>query len=812
MEPAAARRAARLAIGGVAQTREQHRQARAFGWLDDARRDVVYALRMLRRHPITTTTATMSLAIGIGLNAAVFSVVDWVLLRPLPFPASHELVHVFTAGTAPVTGPSGLDYQQFRAFSNATVFRDSAAFSTTTRILAGAGIEPVHSLLARVGGDLFATLGVRPDVGRPFSREEIAGGLPVAVLGHELWRRTFSEDRQIVGRTVSIDGLPYTVIGVMPPHLGYPREAEIWRPLTADERTSDDPDLSLVARLRSGTSAARASAEIATMAQAASNGTRTAWVDDLQRTDAVNVRASLHALFAAAILTLVVACANVAALIGAGAADRAGEMAVRGALGATRPRIFGQLMIESLMLALAGGVLGLLAGHSALRALVAMAPVSVPRLTEISLDSRIVGLGLLAIVLTGMAVGIAPAIRLSGLSRSSVLNRLAWHRATPRPHARRALVFAQVAVAVVLTTGAGLLLRSLHHLVTQDHGFAPDRLVAVRVFPPQSFDGNVQQLFREMAASTEPLPGIEAVAWSLRLPTQVAGLRASLKLAGGGNLSAAAVWRPVSSTYFETVGIPVTAGRRFSPTDTHQAPRVAIVNAALLRLLDGRSPLGVQLTSSLAKAPVTIVGVVGDVTPGGVPDRPAVYVPVEQSPIGEGHLLVSTQGDPRSAIPALTARLREVAPGFAFDRVGRVAQTLEDSRAATRFVTRAAATSAGLALLLSMIGVYGLTAGDVSVRRREIAIRLALGATRRGVLWTMVRPCAVVLGAGTAIGLAGSVSVGPTMASLLHGVAPTDLPTLVGAPVLLIGIGTLSAGIAASRVLRRDSPSALNSD
>ncbi len=808
----AARRAAHVALGGVDQTKEQHRDARAFRWLDDARRDVVYAIRMLRGHPLATTTAVLSLAIGIGLNAAVFSVVDWVLLRPLPYPASHEIVHVFTAPKPPGTGPGGMTHDEFRALADAAALRASAAFTNTTRVMAGVGIEPVHVMVSRVTGDLFATLGVHPDVGRPFSQDEIATGAPVAILGHRLWQRRFSGDRQMVGRTILIDGAPYTVVGVMPLDREYPRDAEVWRPFTTVERASDDRELSVVARLRHGTPV-DASAEIATLTHVASNGARTAWVDELQRTDVGNVRAALQALFAAAMLTLLIACANIAALVGARGADRAGEMAVRGALGATRSRIFGQLMTESLLLAIGGGLLGLLLGRWALDALVAMAPVSVPRLTEISLDGRIVGLGLAATLLTGLGVGLAPALRLSRLSGTSVVNRLAWHRTTPHPNARRALVLAQIAIAVVLTAGAGLLIRSLQHLVTLDHGFTPDRLVAVRVFPPRSFDGDAQQLFRELAAASETLPGVDAAAWAMRLPTQVGGLRPSIGLQGERELTARAVWRPVSSTYFDTVGIPVTAGRRFVSTDTPQAPRVAIVNGVFIRdVLGGRSALGVRLTTSYTEQPLTIIGVVGDVTPAGESDRPALYVPVEQSPIGEGHLLVRTKGDPQLVISALGNRMRAVAPSLPFDRVGRVAEALEESRAVTRFVTQVTATFAGLALLLSMIGVYGLTAGDVSARWREVAIRLALGSSRRDALWTVLRPCTAVLTAGTALGVLGIVGVGPGLASLLHGVGTADVPTLAVAPILLSGIGLLAAVIAARRVLGTDPAATLRSE
>ena len=273
-----------------------------------------------------------------------------------------------------------------------------------------------------------------------------------------------------------IDGAPHTVIGVMPAGHGYPSDAEVWRPLTASERADDDRELSMVARLRSDVTIERASTEIAALARTASNGLRTAWADDVQRAAVAHVSAALQALFAAAMLTLLIACANVAALVGARGADRAGELAVRGgAPGATRARVLTQLLTESVILALAGSTLGLLFGRWALAVLVALAPASIPRLAEIILDDWILRAGLAATMLTGLGIGLAPALRLSRLIGNSGLNHVVWHRATPRPNGRRALVVTQIAIAVVLTTGAGLLTRSLQRLVTVDHGFAADQ-------------------------------------------------------------------------------------------------------------------------------------------------------------------------------------------------------------------------------------------------------------------------------------------------------------------------------------------------
>ena len=794
------------------------RDAGAFRWLDDTRRDVAYAVRMLRRHPVATAAAVLSLALGVGLNAAVFSVVDWVLVRPLPYPAPHELVRVFTAGTVGSSGPSALSHalthDEFVAIGDATAFGASAAFTIATRVMASSGIHPAHVVVARVSGDLFGTLGVNPDVGRGLSGEELAAGAPVVVLAHHLWLRNFARDPAIVGRTVLIDGAPHTVVGIMPVRRGYPADAEVWRPLTADERADDDRELAMVARLHREIPVARASAEIATIARGVSNGTRDAWVENLQRTDVSNVSAALTVLFTAAMLTLLIACVNVAALVGARSEDRAGEMAIRGALGATRARVLNQLLCESLVMALAGGAFGLVIGRWALTALVAIAPVALPRLEDIALDGRILSVGLISTLLTGLAVGLAPGLRLSRVTETAGVSRLGGHRATSTSPARRALVVTQVAIAVVLTAAAGLLTRSLQHLMTIDHGFAADELVSVDLYLRGSFGGDSRQLFSGLIEQTRTLPGVAGVAVAMRLPTQVIGLRAPVQVLGEADaVSSPATLRPISPGYFETAGIPVVSGRAFTAADTEQAPRVAIVNATFVReLLGGRAAVGVRLMRPSIDAPTSIVGVVGDVTPAGEPDRPALYVPVEQVSIGGGYLLVRTDGDPRAMLPALTSRLRTAAPNLAMDRVRRVADTLEAQRAVTRFATQVAATFAGLALLLSIIGVYGLTASDVVARWRELAIRLALGASHRRTLWTVVRPCAVVLVIGAAIGVLGALLAGPALASLLHGVGPSDVWALGLAPMLLGTIGALAAVLAAWRVLHADPATTLRSE
>jgi predicted permease len=808
LPPDEARRAARIALGGIEQTKELHRTARSLAWLDAVRRDALYGVRMLWRQPIVTGAAVLSLALGVGLNAAVFSVVDWVLLRPLPLPAPREIVRVFTAGTAPVTAPAPLTSSEVGAIARASAFRASGAYSIATRAIEGVGIEPAHIAVARVAGDWFGTLQVLPETGRVFSLEEISGGAPVVILSHRVWLRVWRGE-PVTGRPLTIDGVPHTIVGVMPARRGYPEDAELWRPLTAEEREDDDRELNLIGRLRPGASIDRASAQVASLALSVSKATRTAWAEDIQRTGVRNVRTALNVLLAAAAFVLLIVCANVASLVGARAADRTSELRVRRALGATRARLLGQSLVETGVLTLAGGLLGLLVGRASLAVLVSIAPPDLPRLSEIALDTRILAFSLAATVLIALAVGIMPAAQCSRSAEGSAPGGVG-SRSTRRSRGRRTLVMAQVALALVLTIGAGLLTRSLQNLVTIDHGFVPDRLISVHLYL-KSFDGDTQPLYRELIASAEAIPGVSSAAVVMRLPTQVGGIRAMVSPAGASQPPAPAVWRPVTPGYFETAGIPITAGRSFAATDLAHAPRVAIVNVALMRSLGG-STVGSRMTTSLTDSPVAVIGVVPDVTPGGEAERPAIYVPVDQNPIGSASLLVRTHDDPSRIMPALAARVRAISPGLPLDRIQLVAEALAESRSATRFNATLTTTFAGLALLLSMIGVYGLVATDVTARWRELAVRLALGASHRGALWTVLRPSAVVMAGGIVVGLIGALSVGPAVRSLLHGVGSTDLLTFAVVPALLAATGILAASLAAARVLRANPAATLRSE
>ena len=420
----------------------------------------------------------------------------------------------------------------------------------------------------------------------------------------------------------------------------------------------------------------------------------------------------------------------------------------------------------------------------------------------------------MATVAVGLAVGLIPALHVSQLDVRACLGAAGTPRASRRTYGRRVLVAAQTAVAVVLTVGAVLLGRSLQHLLTLDHGFEPERLVAIDLFFVVRSRERRGSCIGNWSRARTRLPAFASAAVALRQPHQLAGLRIGVGVTGFTNEGGTTVvLRPVSTRYFETIGAPLTSGRDFTASDRETAPRVAIVNAAFVRdVLRGERALGMRLTTSFVSGELMIVGEAPDMTPAGEPDRPALYVPAEQMAFGGGALLLRTDVAPSLVLPVLTSRLRATAPRLALDRIHEVADDLEAGRATTRFNSELAGAFAALALLLSAIGVYGLTAGEVAGRWRELAVRLALGATGREALWSAMRPSIGAVGAGIVLGLGGAVAAARAMSSLLHGVSPADPATLAVVPALLAIIGLVAASLAAAQVVRTEPAATLRGD
>ena len=809
LSPAAAESRARLEFGGLEQVREECREARGVRFVDDIRQDIGLGLRALRRRGISSAAAVLTLGIGLGVNAAVFAVADWVLWRPLPYPAAHELV-----GVSSGTGDGAVTAQEFQSFSSATAFRAAAAYSSALRVMSAPGVDPFHVVIARVSGDLFATLAVPFQSGRGFDPLEVAAGAPVVVLSHGLWASRFSSDPGTTGRTVTIDGVSHTILGVLPEDRAWPAGADVWRPLTTAEREDDDREQVMIARLSDGASAERAEQELKTIAPAVSDSAMHPAVQSLQQPSVQTIRPALWALLAAAGLILLMVCANVAALLVARGLDRLGEIGIHGALGATRGRLFRRLLTESAILTVAGTGLGVLLGYWTLGLVVRLAPQDLLRFTEVALDGRILGAGLLTTLIVTLLVGLAPGIQASRLELASVLHSSGTARGPARRRGRQLLVALQTAVAILVTIGAGLLTRSLYHLLRIEHGFTPERLVAIEL-PLRGVDhAAVPRIATTLIEAAQAVPGVRSAAVALNPPTVLAGLRFPVEVEGiAVRETTRVIVRSVTPGFLETVELPLREGRGFDAGDAAGGPGVALANAAFVRqMLGGGEALGRRLVIDSESDPITITGVVADLTPGGQPDPPALYRPLAQLPVPGGSLLVRTEADPASLVAPLTARLREAMPGVAFDRVRDVADLLAAGRAVTRFNALLAGGFALIALTLATIGIYGLTAGEVGARRSELGVRLALGATRRAAVWTVIRPAARALLAGAVLGLAGTLAVARWVGSLLHGVGPSDPPTLLAVALLLGAVGFGAALIAALPVLRGNLIAALRQE
>jgi predicted permease len=772
-------------------------------------RDLRDGFRAMTSRRSYSVTIVVTLALGIGLNAAVFAVVDWVLLRPLPYPSSASLVRVSAGDRREPTGE--VSYSEADAFSRAVSFRASAAFSLVTRVASAPAIDPVHVTVARVTGDLFGVLGAFPALGRPFDVQELTSGSRVVVVSDAMWRTQLGAEGDIVGTVVTLDNQPHTVVGVMGPGQGYPREADLWRPSTAAEREDDDRENVMIARLVDGTAPERATRELSAFLQTADVSGRFVWVDGLQTSHVRNVRAVLILVLIGAALVLCVACGNVAALIGTRGIDRAGELAIRSALGASRFKLARQLLVEGLLLAIAGGAVGIIVGSLGLDVLVRLAPGGLPRLDEIRLDTRVMLMSVVVMVFVGISVSIAPAVRAAGTDLRTSLNAAAALRTIGTTGPRRLLVTAQIAAAVVLVMSAALFSRSLQQALAVDHGFEPASVITVplnvRGMPPDA----ARALFLTLADQAATVPGVSSAAVAFRLPSEIAGLRSPMRAdAVASDHETSVAIRVITPRYFETVGIPVSSGRTITSSDTRDRPRVGIVNRALVReMLADRSPLGVRLTGALIDGGVTIVGVAADVTPAGEADRPALYVSYAQLSINAGTLVVKTADDPSRVMPALRSRLRDAAPSLPLDRIAMLADIVSAGRAVVRFTSVVTSAFGVLALLLAIIGVYGLASREVTLRWRESGLRAALGASRVDVGWELLKPIALLLLAGLAIGIPGAAATSISIQSMLHGVGPIDPLSFVLVPAVITLAGATAAVAALWPVVRSEPASAL---
>jgi len=801
--------------------------------------DLRYALRSFARTPIFTAIAIATLALGIGANTAIFSVVNAVLLRPLPFPDSSRIMRVWH--TPPAQQFSGMrifavspaNYFDWRdqnhAFERTSIYRYKQ-FNIT-----GQG-EPDVLVAARVSADFFSVLGVQPTLGRTFrADEEEPGRANVTILSDGVWRTRFGGDPTVVGRTISLDGEPYTVVGVMPAGREFPAYAKAWVPLgmtAADRAIRGSHFCEVIARLKPGVGVAQAQADLTTISKRlemqypADDKGWGALVVPLHEDIVGDVRTPLFVLLGAVAFVLLIACANLANLLLARTLGRAREIAVRSALGAGRRQVIQQLLVESTLLGIVGTAVGLLGASISLNAIVSWIGQELPRVSETNIDGRVFAFTCVVGLFTGLLAGVAPAWRLTKTDINEALKRGLGRGGSEAGErlVRSGLVVSEVALALVLLVGAGLLIRSLWRLHAVDPGFDPRNVLTMTVVIPESkYPKRDQQdrFYEQVLQRIKPLPGVEGAAVVDTLPMQ------------GGSMQPVAIEgqpvpplseqpevavRRMSAGYVDALRMRLVAGRDFNDADTEVRPLVVLVSESMARRFwpDGRNPLGQHVTLGLiSNAPREVVGIVTDVKLHGLVTRDpvaAVYLPMTQEPDTYESLVVRTSVPPRNMTPAVTSAIRGVDPEQPVLDVMTMDEVIGQSLAQQRFAMLLLGGFAALALMLAAVGIYSVLSYSVRQRDREIGIRMALGAPAGDVLRMIVVEGMRPTLAGLAIGVLAAAALGRVLTTLIFGVTARDLATLVSVSAIVIAVGFAASLLPGYRATRVDPLQALRAE
>jgi len=811
--------------------------------------DLRFAVRTVTRRPGFAAVALLTLTLGIGAATAIFSVVNGVLLRPLPFPDAGELVVLWN--TNPERGQdeyriAGTDF--FELERSATSFQGMALVAGATASLTGEDLPPMRAEGAAVSAGLFEVLGVRPLLGRSFLPEENEGDHRVVILSHALWQGRFGGDPEILDKRITMDGNDVQVIGVMPGvslpvsggtlRLPGPEVPTYWTPL--DFRLDWVSEIrahvmSVVARLRPGVTLDQARAEMSAMArsmgEARGRSTEGILVRPLREQIVGDVRRNLVILLGAVGLLLLMACGNLANLLLARATERERELAVRTALGAGRRRLVRQVFTEILLLGLVGGSLGLLLARWGTKGLLALVPTTLPRQSEIGVDGTVLLFTLTAVLLATLAAGLFPSLRMAGRDPDRGL-RAGGRGGTAgreRNRANRSIVAFQFGLATLLLVGAGLLTRSFQALRSVDPGFRSERVLTAQLILPPSRYAEAEQIlafYDELEEGLEALPGVTSVVFSMDHPLQtswwngVGLLDQPPPREGEGPIG---FFRPVSEDYFRTYGIPVLEGRSFDSRDRMGEPGVMAVNESFVKkYFPGGHALGQRIRFQVGQAvwgpgaPLVfeVVGVVGDVRFNGfrAPNEPAFYIPLRQFPYQAVKVQVKTPGDPRQLADAIRSRIWRLDPDLPITDLRTMDRIVEDAVAQDRFNTLLLGAFALAALTLAAAGIYGVLSYMVAQREPELGVRLALGAAPAAVLRMVVRDGAAVAGIGMAGGLAAAAVLAPSLATLLFGVPPRDPAVFLGVALILGNAALASAFVPAWRAARTDPMEALKGE
>jgi putative ABC transport system permease protein len=794
--------------------------------------DLRYAFRLLLKSPSFTVIAVLTLALGIGANTAIFSVVNAILLRSLAFHDSSRIMLI--AEKSKFANPS-VSYQNYIDWRDQSHSFDSVeAMRSSTITLAGSG-EPERLNARWVTAGLFPLLGVNAHLGRIFrADEDRAGGSPSVVISFGLWQRRFGRTPDILGKSIDLDSDPYTVIGVLPRSFEFLRADEVYLPFTPWAKTLPDdrnwhPGIFAVGRLKSGVSREQANTEMVAIAKRLEeqypiyNTGTSADVIPLQEQVVKNVRPALILLVGAVSFVLLIACANVANLLLARAAHRGREVAIRTSMGAGRARLIRQLLTESVLLSLGGGLFGLLLAWASLGPLLKISAGTWPQAFTVGIDRSVLVFTITVSVVTGLVFGIAPALRTTRLDLRETLNE-GSRGSTPGPGHQRlrgALIASEFALAMLLVVGAALLLRSFSRMQDVSIGFLPDHLLVADLPISQGAYAKPEQryaFFDRLVDRVRTLPGVRSAGAASTLPVSGTGGLIHFNIYGRPPKTPhdyiAAGYRAVTANYFETLGVPLLQGRFIAPADIEKAPSVVVINATMARAyFPGENPLGKRLQiGAMPESEVPwmeIVGVVGDVTQGlGLDPKAEMYLPYHQGdqllPVFQLSVVLRTAGDPHQQAAALRAALAEIDPNQPLVKV----RTMEDNMAATvaepRFRAWLIGIFAGLALLLAAVGIYGVMSYSVTQRTSEIGIRITLGAQPQDVFRIVVGEGLRFALIGVALGVAGGLALTRLLNSFLYGVSATDPLTFSGVAVLLILVSAAACFFPAHRATRVD--------